>query len=50
MWDARITDMLSNIWEDQSNNYMIDLTDQAEERVRENLKEEEDAANILFCN
>ena len=50
MSDARIIDILLNVWSDQSNNYMINLTDNEEERIRENLTEEAEAENIMFGN
>ena len=50
MREARITDTLTNIWEDSFNNYMIDMSDQEEERIRESLTEEEEATNMMFSN
>ena len=50
MRDARITDTLTNVWEDRFNIYMIDMSDQEEERIRENLTEEEDTTNMMFSN
>ena len=50
MRDARITDTLSGIWEEDSNIYMKDMSDQEEDRVREALAAENEEANIMFSN
>ena len=50
MREARISDTLQNIWEESSNNYMIDMTDKEEERIRESLEAEQEEMNIMFNN
>ena len=50
MREARITDTLTNIWEDSFNNYMIDMSDQEEERIRDSHTEEEEVTNMMFSN
>ena len=50
MREVRITDTLSGIWEDDSNIYMIDMSDQEENRVRESLAAENEEPNIMFSN
>ena len=50
MREARIADSLQGIWEETSNNYMIDLTDGEETRVRESLVAEHEDMNVMFIN
>ena len=49
MREARIADTLQSIWEENSN-YMIDMTDREEERIRESLEAEQEEMNIMFNN
>ena len=50
MREARISDTLVDMWDADTNNYMIDMTNQEEDRVREALEAEYDDANIMFNN
>ena len=46
MREARISDTLENIWEENTNNYMIDMTNREEEIIRESLEAEHEEMNI----
>ena len=50
MREARITGTQSGIWEEDSNIYMVDMTDQEEDRIREALAAENEDTNIMFSN
>ena len=50
MREAGISDTLKGIWEETCNNYMIDMTNMEEERVRESLVVEQEDVNIMFNN
>ena len=50
MREARISDTLVGMWDEDTSNYMIDMTDQEEDRVREALEAEYEDASIMFNN
>ena len=50
MREDRISDSLGNIWEESTNIYMIDLTNQEEDRIREALEAEQDEEKVMFNN